>query len=197
MFSFEAVSAAVVLTYMALFLMSTVWAGRASGRSVWLFGKGPERQGLPALLFRISFGGAAIYALVALFLGGAPAGPMHVALFGGQLAPIGTLIVLAGAALALYSQVYMGRSWRIGAASGELGRIVRTGPFAFSRNPIFVGQMMLFIGLFLALPSLTTLALALALVVAVLLQVRIEERVMERDLGTEYLNYRRAVRRWL
>ncbi|AQZ54269.1 methyltransferase family protein [Martelella mediterranea] len=197
MSSFEAVSAAVVLTYMALFLMWTMWAGRASGRSVWLFGKGSERQGLPALLFRLLFTGTSIYALVALFLGGAPADPMHVALFGGPLAPFGALIVLAGAALSLYSQVYMGRSWRIGAASGELGRIVRTGPFAISRNPVFVGQMVLFFGLFLALPSLATLALTLVLIVAVHLQVRIEERVLDLELGVEYRNYRRDVHRWI
>lgn len=194
---FEVATAAVVLTYIALFLMLTVWAGRASGRSVWLFGKGSERQGLPALLFRISFAGAAIYALVALFPKLLVGDPIHDALDGRAGDLLGSLLVVTGAALALCSQVHMGRSWRIGAASGELGRIVRTGPFAFSRNPVFVGQAMLFVGLFLALPSIATLVLVLVLVVAVHLQVRIEERVLELELGAEYSNYRREVRRWI
>ncbi|WP_265519697.1 hypothetical protein [Nitratireductor luteus] len=143
---FEAVSATVVLAYMALFLILTVWASRASGRSVWLFGKGSERQGLPALLFRISFVGAVIYVTAALSAYAVTADPIHDALDGQVGNLFGSLLVLAGAALALYSQAYMGQSWRIGAASGEPGRIVRIGRFAFSRNPVFVGQVMLFIG---------------------------------------------------
>lgn len=54
---------------------------------------------------------------------------------------------------------------------------------------------MLFVGLFLALPSFVALALALLLITAVHLQVRIEERVLNRELGAEYQNYRREVRR--
>ncbi len=193
----EIVSAAAVLAYMALFLILTAQAARALGRSLWLFGKGSEGQALPALLFRLSFGGAALYALAALLLGDLLADPMHDALNSHFSDLVGCALVLAGAALALYSQTYMGRSWRIGAASGQLGSIVRTGPFAFSRNPVFVGQAMLFIGLLLVLPSLIQLALTLSLILAVHLQVRIEERVLEHDLGADYHNYRRDVRRWL
>ncbi|MEH6721552.1 MAG: methyltransferase [Aurantimonas endophytica] len=193
----ETISAAAVLAYMALFLILTARAARASGRSLWLFGKISERQVLPALLFRLSFAGAALYALVALLWGDALADPMHDALDSRAGDLVGGALVLAGAVLALYSQVHMGRSWRIGAASGQLGSIVRTGPFAVSRNPVFVGQVMLFVGLLLALPSIIPFALTLSLILAVHLQVRIEERVLEHDLGADYHNYRRDVRRWL
>jgi len=122
---------------------------------------------------------------------------MHGALDGPVGDLVGVVLVSAGAALALYSQIHMGRSWRIGAASGELGAIVRTGPFAFSRNPVFCGQVMLFIGLAIALPSPVQSALTAILIVAVYLQVRIEERVLDRDLGGEYQRYCRQVRRWI
>lgn len=91
----------------------------------------------------------------------------------------------------------MGASWRIGAAEGELGPIVDNGPFAISRNPVFVGQALLFVGLFLVLPSLIQGALTLALLVAIVLQVRIEERVLVRSLGQPYRDYQQRVRRWL
>lgn len=197
MSAIETVCAAAVLAYMALFLILTARAARASGFSLWLFGKGSEKQALPALLFRLSFVGAALYALAAPLSGDALADPMHDALDGRAGDLVGGVLVLAGAALALYAQVYMGRSWRIGAASGQLGSIVRTGPFAVSRNPVFVGQVMLFIGLLIALPSLIQLALTLMLIIAVHLQVRIEEQVLDRDLGADYRDYRCEVRRWI
>lgn len=193
----ETICAAAVLTYMALFLILTARAARASERSLWLFGKGSEGQALPALLFRLSFIGAALYALAALLLGDELADPIHDALDGHFGDVVGGVLILAGVALALYAQIYMGRSWRIGAASGELGNIVRTGPFALSRNPVFVGQMMLFLGLAAALPSVIQFALPLMLIVAVYLQVRIEERVLDRDFGTDHRAYRCEVRRWI
>lgn len=193
----EIVCSAIVLAYMALFLILTVRAARESGRSLWLFGKGSKRQALPALLFRLSFVGVALYALTALVSADALAGPVHNALDGRFGDLVGAALALAGAGLALYSQIHMGRSWRIGAASGQLGTIVRTGPFAFSRNPVFVGQVMLFLGLALALPNLIQLTLTFLLISAVHLQVRIEERVLDRDLGYEYQTYRREVRRWI
>lgn len=191
------VCSAIVLVYMALFLILSVRAARASGRSLWLFGKGSDRQARPARLFQLSFIGVAFYALTALVLGDALAAPVHNALDGRFGDLVGAALTLAGAGLALYSQVHMGRSWRIGAAAGQLGTIVRTGPFAFSRNPVFVGQVMLFLELALALPNLIQLTLTLLLLAAVHLQVRIEERVLERDLGDEYQTYRREVRRWI
>ncbi|MBX3491370.1 MAG: isoprenylcysteine carboxylmethyltransferase family protein [Parvibaculum sp.] len=186
-----------VLAYMVLFLTLTVRTARAAGRPVWLFGRGTEHQGLPAFLFRISFAGAAIYSFMILLSGSRVADPLWNMAGGIPADLLGVALVFAGGAFALYSQVHMGRSWRIGAAEGELGYIVRTGPFAFSRNPVFVGQVLLFVGMFLVLPSFIALALVSMLIVAVYLQVCIEERVLDREFGDEYRNYCRKVRRWI
>lgn len=193
----ETFSATAVLAYVALFAILTARAAQKSGRSLWLFGKGADGQALPAFLFRLSFTGATLYVLATLLMSNTRAEPVHDA-FGGRACDlIGSVFVLVGAALAVYSQNYMGRSWRIGAASGQLGNIVRTGPFAHSRNPVFVGQVTLFAGIAIVLPSIFQLVLTLSLILAVHLQVRIEERVLEHDLGADYQTYRRDVRRWL
>ncbi len=91
----------------------------------------------------------------------------------------------------------MGRSWRIGAAEGEVGAIVETGPFALSRNPVFVGQIMMFIGLTIAISDMVHLALLTLVIVAIYWQVLIEENVLARSIGEPYLSYRSRVRRWL
>jgi protein-S-isoprenylcysteine O-methyltransferase Ste14 len=77
----------------------------------------------------------------------------------------------------------MGASWRIGAAEGEQGAIVDTGPFAVSRNPVFVGQALLFVGLFLVLPGSVQGMLTVAILIALRLQVSIEETVLSATLG--------------
>lgn len=194
----DAVTALAVWAYIAGFLFLTARLARKTGEPIWLFAKGRERQTLPATLFRLAFLLGALLPLVTLWL--EPQGTVWLLSRGNPGATIrigGMVMVLAGGLIALHAQNHMGRSWRIGAAEGHLGTIVDSGPFGFSRNPVFVGQIVLFAGLVLVFPSVQQLAVAIALVIAVSLQVTIEERVLTKELGPEYDAYRRRVRRWL
>ncbi|PZP53340.1 MAG: hypothetical protein DI595_03820 [Agrobacterium fabrum] len=193
----DIISVLAVWAYIAGFLLLTARLAKRSQQPVWLFAKGGERQTLPALLFRLAFFLGALLPLVTLWLE-----PQRSIWLldrrdpGAAIRIPGMAMVLAGSLIALYAQHYMGKSWRIGAAEGHLGAIVDTGPFGLSRNPVFVGQMLLFAGLVLVFPSVLQLAVALALTVAVILQVKIEERVLAKELGPAYDAYRRRVRRW-
>jgi len=197
MIAMEAVSYLLFCVYLVSFFGLSALAAREAGRSVWLFSKGTEPQALPAWLFRMAFAGAAILPLIrAVFGGPVLRDPVFAALDGTAGDIIGHLLVAVGALIAAASQMHMGASWRIGAAEGEIGSIVDTGPFALSRNPVFVGQIILFAGLFLVFPDLLQAALTLALVIAIRLQVKIEERVLAISLGEPYLAYTRRVGRW-
>lgn len=75
--------------------------------------------------------------------------------------------------------------------------IVRTGPYRFSRNPIYLAFSLLQLGIAIWVNSiwlLATLAAALALIHVVIGR---EERYLERKFGAEYLAYKSSVRRWL
>lgn len=186
----------VVVYVVSLLAMSAILA-REAGRPVWLFGKGSRKQALPALLFRLAFAGAILWPLVLAAFGNPIGNDLLTRLVDGNWTDVfGHLLVVLGACLAILAQRHMGTSWRIGAAEGEVGAIVDSGPFAISRNPVFVGQAVLFIGLFIVLPGIVQAALTAALLLAIVLQVRIEERVLQAELGTAYLAYRRRVRRW-
>lgn len=179
----------VTLGYVGAFLFLSLKQVRESGQPVWIFTRGSRSQRLPALLFKLGFAGSVLWPPARGWLGGeAPLGWLS--------GVPGLMLMIVGAVLALWAQLHMGRSWRIGAAEGEIGPIVDSGPFAFSRNPAFVGQALLFIGLFLVRPGLVELALALAVLLAIALQVRIEEGVLSRDLGAPYFAYQRRVNRW-
>ena len=194
----EIASYLMAVVYVISFLAMSAILAKEAGRSVWLFGNGKERQTLPALLFRLAFAGALLWPLwLAAFGNPLKADPLTAALERPWFDVLGHLFVVIGACIALLSQRHMGTSWRIGAAEGEQGAIVDSGPFAISRNPVFVGQALLFIGLFIVLPSLVQAALTLALLLAIRLQVGVEERVLAASLGQPYLAYKARVRRWL
>ncbi len=76
--------------------------------------------------------------------------------------------------------------------------IVRTGPYRFSRNPIYLAFSLLQLGIAGWLNSVwlvATLVLAIALLAAVVIPR--EERYLERKFGSQYLDYKAAVRRWI
>ncbi len=76
--------------------------------------------------------------------------------------------------------------------------IVRTGPYRFSRNPIYLAFSLLQIGLFFwvnSLGLLITLIPAVALMSLVVIPR--EERYLEARFPSEYLSYKASVRRWL
>ncbi|NOT39256.1 MAG: isoprenylcysteine carboxylmethyltransferase family protein [Alphaproteobacteria bacterium] len=95
-----------------------------------------------------------------------------------------------------YAQFAMGSSWRIGIP--EEATALRThGPFALSRNPIFLGMLAFVAGLTIWSPSAVTLALLVATYISLEVQVRSEEAFLEGAHGQSYRDYRARVRRWI
>ncbi|MBI4912191.1 MAG: isoprenylcysteine carboxylmethyltransferase family protein [Acidobacteria bacterium] len=93
-------------------------------------------------------------------------------------------------------------TFRKGATSADYGRKVRTlltgGPYRFSRNPLFLTNALLFLGLTLVLDNAWALSLFPALLLTLdRLVVRREEAFLARTFGEDYARYCRRVRRWL
>ena len=76
--------------------------------------------------------------------------------------------------------------------------IVRTGPYRFSRNPIYLAFSALQVGIALWVGSLWLLiTLAPALALMSFWVIPREERYLEARFPSEYLPYKSSVRRWL
>jgi protein-S-isoprenylcysteine O-methyltransferase Ste14 len=76
--------------------------------------------------------------------------------------------------------------------------IVRTGPYRFSRNPIYLAFSVLHLGIAIWVNSPWLVAtLVVAVAVMAIVVIPREERYLEGRFGTEYLTYRAAARRWL
>ncbi len=76
--------------------------------------------------------------------------------------------------------------------------IVTTGPYAVSRNPIYIGFALVQIGIGVATNRLAVVLMVIpALVATHTIVVAREEAYLTRKFGEEYLEYRRRVRRWV
>ena len=76
--------------------------------------------------------------------------------------------------------------------------IIKTGPYRFSRNPIYLSMALLHFGVALWNGTwwmLITLAVTFWFMTKFV--VEREESYLERSFGEEYMGYKRSVRRWL
>ena len=77
-------------------------------------------------------------------------------------------------------------------------RLVQEGPFAFSRNPMYIGTLTMYTGLALTMGSVAMLLLvALGALLVHGYVVLVEEKEMAARFGDEYREYQKRVPRWL
>jgi protein-S-isoprenylcysteine O-methyltransferase Ste14 len=118
--------------------------------------------------------------------------------FGSEfLSWLGVLLCLAGLSVLLWSLISFGRSFRVGIDTERPDKLVTTGVFAFSRNPIYVAFALVLLGEFLVFPNWLLLAFLAAGVGLFHRQVLREEDYLMRHYGKEYEDYCRRVRRYL
>jgi protein-S-isoprenylcysteine O-methyltransferase Ste14 len=76
--------------------------------------------------------------------------------------------------------------------------LVTTGIHGWSRNPIYLGMFLLYVGIGLVVRSPWVLLLALPLAIIIRFGVIArEEAYLERRFGNAYSDYKARVRRWL
>jgi protein-S-isoprenylcysteine O-methyltransferase Ste14 len=144
----------------------------------------------PSLLGLLFEGLAIFIAFVFRLPGAAPPGPERVwasAIFG----------VLA-AALSWTSVRHLGRQFRIRAGLYEDHRLIRTGPYALVRHPIFASLLAALLSTLLLLTPWRWCAVSLALfLVGTEIRIRTEERLLATRFPDEFVEYRRSVPAYL
>lgn len=111
---------------------------------------------------------------------------------------LGMTMVLAGILLVLWAAIEFRRHETSMRPDRGSDALVAAGPFAFSRNPMYLGEVIALVGAGLAANRLWLIAVAPIFVLAVTrLAIVREEAYLERRFGTDYLDYKARVRRWL
>ena len=103
-------------------------------------------------------------------------------------------VALAGFAATIVS---FGRSFRVGIDEERPDKLVTTGMFAISRNPLYLFFILLFVGLFLVHSNIVATAAAIIFTLAMHRQILREETFLKEHYGAEYEDYCAKVRRYL
>lgn len=101
------------------------------------------------------------------------------------------ILATAGIAFAIWARFYLGQNWS-SAVSVKVGHeLVRTGPYAWVRHPIYSGLLVALLGTALSRGKpVGFLALAL-FAIGFSIKSRMEEQFMRKTFGEEYLEYTR------
>lgn len=109
----------------------------------------------------------------------------------------GGALIAAGAAIALAAEISF---WRAGTATlptSSTSRIVRTGIFRWTRNPMYLGMSLTMAGIGIAVRDFWYLAaLPVAVFAVTKLAIEREEVYLTQKFGSEYTGYRQQVPRW-
>jgi protein-S-isoprenylcysteine O-methyltransferase Ste14 len=109
---------------------------------------------------------------------------------------VGVAFCLAGLLLLLWSLVSFGQSFRVGIDTEHPDKLITSGLFAWSRNPIYVAFALILMGQFLVFPSGILLVYIGAGVWLLHRQVLREEDYLKARYGEEYAAYCKRVRRY-
>lgn len=109
---------------------------------------------------------------------------------------IGVVILLLGELIRMWSVSYAGgetRTTNVGAPS-----LCTAGPYGYVRNPIYVGNMLMYLGIVIIAgsPNLTLMALTTMtfFIIQYSLIISLEEQKLDELFGSEYATYKNNVR---
>jgi protein-S-isoprenylcysteine O-methyltransferase Ste14 len=108
----------------------------------------------------------------------------------------GIVLCAVGLAIFVAALISFGDAWRVGIDEECADRLITTGIFARSRNPIFLFMHLFFFGTFLVVPCMFFLIFFVCEFIGIHKQILNEERFLYRHFGVAYKNYCNKVRRY-
>jgi len=111
------------------------------------------------------------------------------------LAGTAAVLLLMAGAIALFaaSSRELGRNWSLVARMRSDHELVRTGPYARVKHPIYLGMLLFLLALAVALGHYVQLVIAIPLfLIGTAIRTRIEDRLLEQQFGETFRDYRRS-----
>ena len=111
------------------------------------------------------------------------------------LAGTAAVLLLMGGAIALFasSSGALGRNWSLVARTRSDHQLVRSGPYARVRHPIYLGMLFFLLALAVALGHWLQLVVAVPVFLAgTAIRTRTEDALLEQSFGDEFRAYRKS-----
>lgn len=107
---------------------------------------------------------------------------------------LGCLFIAAGETIRIWAAGYLGGSGRTRTVGGDV--LITSGPFSFTRNPLYLGNLFLSLGFLICLWPFMPYSVFILVGLFVLQYwpiVEAEEQYLNKAFGREYRRYRRSV----
>jgi protein-S-isoprenylcysteine O-methyltransferase Ste14 len=108
---------------------------------------------------------------------------------------IGVGIAAFGSLFAICARNYLGGNWGVTIGLKKGHTLVRTGPYAIVRHPIYTGVGFGMAGSAIALGNAFGIVVLLGVLLFLFFRMSDEEKIMVEKFGNEYLEYEKEVRR--
>ncbi len=105
----------------------------------------------------------------------------------------GVMLLAAGIAFAIWARTHLGANWSGTVTVKEDHELIRSGPYAWVRHPIYTGLISAVLGTAIASGTVRAALGFLIIVIALTHKSRVEERFMSETFGGDYQRYRAAV----
>jgi protein-S-isoprenylcysteine O-methyltransferase Ste14 len=106
-------------------------------------------------------------------------------------AVIGTVLTWAGIALALWARFHLGQYWSARITLKEDHQLIRTGPYARLRHPIYTGLDLAVIGSAIVIDHWRCVLGACLIMLGYVIKARREERLLAGQFGASFEEHRR------
>ena len=90
-----------------------------------------------------------------------------------------------------------GKSFRVGIDENTNDKLITSGTFSLSRNPIYLAFLVFFAGLIIAYPSIVSSLFLIFFIIMIHRQILREEKFLKNHYGSEYDEYCKNVRRYI
>lgn len=102
---------------------------------------------------------------------------------------LGLGLALAGATLAIYSRVFLGRNWSATVQLKQNHELITHGPYRHIRHPIYTGFLLLFLGNAVMVGDWRGLLAVAIVLVSFWRKLRLEEKWLANHFGEPYSAY--------
>ncbi len=111
-------------------------------------------------------------------------------LLNGQLALIGTIIILIGIIIRFIAIKQLGRFFTVNVTIRDEHKLIRSGFYKYLRHPSYTGSLLSFFGFGLSLNNWLSLVIVfLPILFAFIYRMNIEENVLSEQFGKQYQEY--------
>ncbi len=107
---------------------------------------------------------------------------------------IADLIIIIGVYIMIWARISLGKNWSANIVIKEDHKLITTGPYSFTRHPIYTGLILVVLGTSLYVNSILFFIFTIIFFFGAYYKGMKEEKILIKHFDNEYLTYKKKVK---